>query len=135
MDEFHCVWRDGSSDWIRWECRPWYTPLNSIGGIIFYSEIITEQKVTEAELIKAKSDAEKLVEKTLHQKTEIELNSNRLESLLRISQYKPKSNQDLLDYALQEAINLSLSKLGYIFYYNEMTRQLDLSAWSKEVMN
>jgi diguanylate cyclase (GGDEF)-like protein/PAS domain S-box-containing protein/putative nucleotidyltransferase with HDIG domain len=33
---------DGSLEWTRWECRPWYESDGSIGGIIIYTEIITE---------------------------------------------------------------------------------------------
>jgi PAS domain S-box-containing protein len=33
---------DGSSDWLRWELTPWFTEDQSIGGIIIFSEIITE---------------------------------------------------------------------------------------------
>lgn len=46
------------------------------------------------------------------------LNQNRLESLLRISRYKAESVQELLDYALEEAIVLTGSKIGYIYYYD-----------------
>ncbi len=35
---------DGTIDWFRWECRPWYDCDNSIGGIILYTEIINERK-------------------------------------------------------------------------------------------
>jgi diguanylate cyclase (GGDEF)-like protein/PAS domain S-box-containing protein/putative nucleotidyltransferase with HDIG domain len=34
---------DGSLDWIRWECRPWYDNDGSVGGIVAYTEIITKQ--------------------------------------------------------------------------------------------
>jgi len=33
---------DGTEEWTRWECRPWYESDGSIGGIIIYTEIITE---------------------------------------------------------------------------------------------
>ena len=33
---------DGSLEWTRWECRPWYESDGSIGGIIIYTEVITE---------------------------------------------------------------------------------------------
>lgn len=42
---------DGSVDWTRWECRPWYEANKSIGGIIIYSEIITKQKKAEKNLL------------------------------------------------------------------------------------
>lgn len=41
---------DGSVDNVRWECRPWYEPGGSIGGIILYTEVITLRKQIEAEL-------------------------------------------------------------------------------------
>lgn len=38
------VREDGSVDWTRWECRPWYEADGSIGGLIVYTEVITERK-------------------------------------------------------------------------------------------
>lgn len=33
---------DGTTDIMRWECRPWYDSDNEIGGIVIYTEFITE---------------------------------------------------------------------------------------------
>ncbi|MBU4033277.1 MAG: PAS domain S-box protein [Proteobacteria bacterium] len=41
---------DGSMDWVRWEVRPWYEPEGGIGGVILFSEVITERKQAEAAL-------------------------------------------------------------------------------------
>ena len=41
---------DGNIDWTRWECRPWYNEEHAIGGIIVYTEVITERKRKEDEL-------------------------------------------------------------------------------------
>jgi PAS domain S-box-containing protein len=41
---------DGSIDWVRWEVHPWYTNSHEIGGIIFFSELITERKQAEIRL-------------------------------------------------------------------------------------
>jgi PAS domain S-box-containing protein len=38
---------DGSLEWTRWECRPWYEADGSIGGIIIYTEVITDRKLAE----------------------------------------------------------------------------------------
>jgi two-component system cell cycle sensor histidine kinase/response regulator CckA len=43
------VQEDGAVDWTRWECRPWYGADGSIGGIIIYTEVITEHKRAEEE--------------------------------------------------------------------------------------
>jgi PAS domain S-box-containing protein len=41
---------DGSVEWTRWECRPWYQSDRSIGGIIVYTEVITQRKQMEQAL-------------------------------------------------------------------------------------
>lgn len=33
---------DGSVYWTRWECRPWYLPDRSIGGIVLDTEVVNE---------------------------------------------------------------------------------------------
>ena len=38
---------DGSEGWIRWEVRPWCESDGSVGGIIIFSEDITERKRSE----------------------------------------------------------------------------------------
>jgi len=44
------VREDGTVEWTRWECRPWYEADGSIGGIIIYSEVITDRKNAELSL-------------------------------------------------------------------------------------
>ncbi|MCF8026483.1 MAG: PAS domain S-box protein, partial [Desulfobacteraceae bacterium] len=44
---------DGSLDWVRWEIRPWYEKEGEIGGVILFSEVITEQKKYEERLRQA----------------------------------------------------------------------------------
>ena len=50
--------QDGSVDWTRWECRPWFEEDGTIGGLIVYTELINAQKNTEQALIKEKERAE-----------------------------------------------------------------------------
>lgn len=35
---------DGSVDWIKWELCPWYHSDHQIGGVILFTEVITEKK-------------------------------------------------------------------------------------------
>ena len=56
------VREDGSVDWTRWECRPWYEADGSIGGIIVYTEVITERKRTEEALRLSREQYRALVE-------------------------------------------------------------------------
>ena len=40
---------DGSTEWLRWEVRPWRNARNEIGGIVMFTEMITERKRAEEE--------------------------------------------------------------------------------------
>ncbi|MDX9915117.1 MAG: PAS domain S-box protein [Sphaerochaeta sp.] len=46
--------RDGSIEFTRWECRPWYQSDGTTGGMVLYTENITEQKRFEHELLEAR---------------------------------------------------------------------------------
>jgi len=65
---------------------------------------------------------------------EIQRNEARLASLLRISQYPAASNQELLNYALDETLTVTGSKIGYLYQYDEATEKLTLISYSQEVM-
>ena len=41
---------DGSIDWVKWEIRPWYDNQGGIGGIVLFTEVITECKLAESAL-------------------------------------------------------------------------------------
>ena len=62
-------------------------------------------------------------------------NLQRSESLVRILQHQTESVQELVDYALQESVALTGSKIGYIFFYDDQRRKLTLNAWSKMVLD
>ena len=65
---------------------------------------------------------------------EIKRNEARLEGLLRISQLRADSTQEVLDVALEEAIALTNSKIGYVYHYDETKKEFTLNTWSREVM-
>ena len=48
-DDDSFVRTDGSTEWLRWEIRPWRNARNEIGGIIMFTEVITERKRAEEE--------------------------------------------------------------------------------------
>jgi signal transduction histidine kinase len=62
------------------------------------------------------------------------LNEERLRRIVDILQHKCEGLQEFLDYALEQAIQLTLSKIGYIYHYDEEKKLFILNTWSKDVM-
>ncbi|HNW81964.1 MAG TPA: GAF domain-containing protein, partial [bacterium] len=61
-------------------------------------------------------------------------NNSYFKSVLEIFQHKSSSLQEFLDFALAKAIELTESKLGYIYHYYEDRKEFVLNTWSNEVM-
>lgn len=101
--------KDGSYKWLSWNSIP-YPEEEIMFGV---ARDITETKKNE-EIIKSTNE--------------------RLQRLLNIYQFNAESVQELLDFALSEAISLTNSKIGYIYFYNEERKEFTLNSWSKEVM-
>lgn len=53
---------DGSIDWVRWEIHPWRTNSGEIGGIMIFSEVITDRKNAELALTEAKQQVTNIIE-------------------------------------------------------------------------
>lgn len=105
--------KDGEIRWIS------NTPIpqhDSSGALISYDGLIKD--ITE----RVKADEE------------IRLNTSRLQSLVSILQRRFDSVQDFIDYALYEAVRLTGSKFGYIFFYYEDREEFVLNTWSRDVM-
>ena len=60
------------------------------------------------------------------------LDEARMESLLRINQHPSDSIQGLLDFSLEEAIQLTDSMVGYIYFYDEDSGEFTLNSWSRD---
>ena len=103
----------GEYRWIQDDGTPRYNSKGKFIGFIGHCLDITN-RIQAVELIK--------------------LEEARLESLLKINQHPAESIQSLLDFALDEAISLTGSKIGYIYLYNENKKEFTLNTWSKEVM-
>jgi PAS domain S-box-containing protein len=58
----------------------------------------------------------------------------RFRCLSQILQHPADTLQQFLDFALEEAIKLTASKLGYIYFYHAERKEFVLNSWSREVM-
>jgi len=59
----------------------------------------------------------------------IEKTKQRLESMLQISQFHSDSIEEYQDYALHHAIDLTESKAGFIYHFNDRSQEFTLVHW------
>ncbi len=105
VNRYRC--RDGGYRWIEWRAVP-------RGHLIYAAgrDITAQKQAAEA----------------------LRLNQERLESLVRIAQSGSRSTQELLDQALEEAIRVTRSGIGYVYLYSEDDQLFTLNSWSRDVM-
>lgn len=64
-----------------------------------------------------------------------DLEELRLKKLLELSQMTKQSIDTLTEFALEEAINLTKSQIGYLAFLNEDESKLTMHTWSKQVIS
>ncbi|MGI0489129.1 PAS domain S-box protein [Pantanalinema rosaneae CENA516] len=64
-EEEQCVRTDGSVIWIQWEVHPWYTTTNEIGGIILFTQVITERKRLELALQASQAQLTEILDRAI----------------------------------------------------------------------
>jgi PAS domain S-box-containing protein len=52
---------DGTLEWLQWEVRPWRNPEGLIGGLIMFTQVVTERKRTELQAARLARDLEERV--------------------------------------------------------------------------
>ncbi|MBY9007892.1 MAG: PAS domain S-box protein [Candidatus Lokiarchaeota archaeon] len=65
---------------------------------------------------------------------EVNLHKQRLESLLTLSQLQNVSEKEVIRFALEESVKLTKSEVGYLHFFNDNQKSIDLFIWSNNVM-
>ncbi len=50
---------DGRMEWLQWEARPWRLADGDIGGVLFFTQVITARKEMEIELLERRAELER----------------------------------------------------------------------------
>jgi PAS domain S-box-containing protein len=58
----------------------------------------------------------------------------RLESQVKINEFKSEHAQDLLYFTLIEALKLTESEIGYLYHFNADKSEFSVNTWSKDLM-
>ena len=64
----------------------------------------------------------------------LRLDESRLEALLQLNQMTDASLKEITDFALEEAVRLTQSEIGYLAFLNEDESVLTMHSWSKSAM-
>ena len=64
----------------------------------------------------------------------VRLNESRLEALWQLGQMTQATLKELTDFALEEAVRLTKSQIGYLAFMNENETVLTMHSWSKTAM-
>ena len=64
----------------------------------------------------------------------LRLDESRLEALLRLNQMTDAPLKEITDFALEEAVRLTQSEIGYLAFLNEDESILTMHSWSKSAM-
>ena len=118
---------DGTIEWTRWECRPWYEVSGEIGGLIVYTEVITERKKTEEALKQSEKKYREMIENLSIGFYSISLDGyflNHNPEFLRIAGYNPDASligKPAVDFWQMESDRDSyikeLREKGFVYNY------------------
>ena len=126
-DEYLFVHSDGLQQWFRWEVHPWYRPNGDIGGIILFSEEITERKQAQLALQQLNAELEERVTGRTAELTEV--NERLLVALLQKEHAYQllKEQAQLLELAHDSIITWDLNSA--IAFWNRGAESM--YGWSK----
>ncbi|WP_413171500.1 PAS domain S-box protein [Anabaena azotica] len=126
-DEDLFVRADGRQLWLSWEVHPWYTATGEIGGLIFFSDDITQRRQTQLELQQLNAELEQRVaQRTEELKT---TNDLLVETLIQQQQNQRilAEQVQLLDLAHDSIISRELN--GVITFWNQGAEKM--YGWTK----
>ena len=105
--------RNGTERSIADSGAPIHDADGGIVGVVLVFRDVTEQKKVE---------------------DESRLNEARLQALVQLNQMAGASLQEITDFALESAVALTNSKIGYLAFLNEDESVLTMHSWSKTAM-
>ncbi len=123
---------DGTVDWVHWEIRPWYRNRKEIGGLIIFSENISDLKCAE-EKIKASLREKEVLLKEIHHR--VKNNMQIISSLVSLQADGLKGEQ--IREVLQDVNNrvYSMALVHEYLYRSYDLARIDFSEYVRNLVN
>ncbi|MCU7922308.1 MAG: GAF domain-containing protein [Candidatus Thiodiazotropha sp. (ex Dulcina madagascariensis)] len=107
-----------------------------VGGVDYISKPIQREEVlarvsAHLQLHMMQQHLAALVEEKTQQ---LQLDEQRFEALYRLSQMGEASEEELATYALETAVSMTDSEVGYLHFMNANQKHIDLYLWSEETI-
>lgn len=111
--ELPVLTKKGDVRLIRWQVSPIWED-GRIVGVLTSGNDVTERKIAETALI---------------------LDESRLEALVELNHMTDSSVYDVIHFALEKAVELTCSQVGYIGFVNEDESAISMHSWSENAIN
>ena len=103
-------------------------------GTLVWTEILSTPERDEHGAIIGYHGISRNINERKRTEEEAQRSKSRLKRLVEILKHPAGTIQEFLDFSLDQAIQLTESKIGYIYHYNEDEQKFVLNTWSKDVM-
>ena len=100
----------------------------------FYSSLDRQVKERTRELADKNEQLQFEIEERKQAEEEVKLNEQRLEALLDLNQMTEATLEEIVNFAMEEAVRLTQSKIGYVAFVSEDESILTMHAWSRQAL-
>ncbi len=122
---------DGSTEWVQWECRPWRDAAGEIGGLILFSQKITDRKRAE-EQVRASLREKEVLLKEIHHR--VKNNLQIISSLLFLQSTYVTDDTTLEILAESQSRVKAIALIHEKLYRSEQFDKIDFAAYLNDLI-
>jgi len=123
---------DGTSSYLRWEIQPWYNAAGKVGGLVFFTELITDRVKAEEQINASLREKESLLKEVHHR---VKNNLQIITSLLNLQAETVKDPTTLKLLLESQNRVRSMALVHETLYQSGDFGRIDLAAYVDAICN